>query len=126
MLSKDSDTRTQGMQGMAGFDGARVLITGGMGFLGSTLALDLIAQGASVLLVDAMLPGYGGNFFNIAPIRDHPRLTINFCDIRDANAMNYLVQGQDFIFHLAGQSIISSASPTPSPISTSTSRGRRC
>jgi UDP-glucose 4-epimerase len=83
------------------FDGARTLITGGLGFIGSNLAIRLVAAGARVTLVDAMIPEYGGNLFNIAPVRD--RVTINFGDICDALAMNWLVRGQDFVFHLAGQ-----------------------
>ncbi len=98
---------------MADFKGAHVLITGGMGFLGSNLAIRLVEQGAHVLIVDAMIKGYGGNLFNTAPIKD--RVTVNYCDIRDANAMNYLVTGQDFIFHLAGQvdHILSQTDPFP-------------
>jgi UDP-glucose 4-epimerase len=83
------------------FKGSRVLITGGAGFIGSTLALELVGLGAKVTIVDAMIPGYGGNLFNLEPKKD--QLVLNFCDIRDPNAMNYLVKGQDFIFHLAGQ-----------------------
>jgi UDP-glucose 4-epimerase len=83
------------------FSGARVLITGGLGFIGSSLAVPLAEAGAEVTLVDAMIPDYGGNLFNIAPVRD--RVKVNFCDVRDPHAMNYLVQGQDFIFHSAAQ-----------------------
>ncbi|MEW5847197.1 MAG: NAD-dependent epimerase/dehydratase family protein [Myxococcota bacterium] len=86
---------------LSAYRGARVLITGGMGFLGSSLALRLVELGARVTVMDAMLPGYGGNLFNIAPIRE--KITVNFSDIRDVNVMNYLVAGQDVIFHLAGQ-----------------------
>ncbi|MBX3415090.1 MAG: NAD-dependent epimerase/dehydratase family protein [Pirellulales bacterium] len=95
------------------FRGARALITGGMGFLGSNLARTLVERGAEVTLVDAMIPGYGGNLFNIEPIRD--RVTINYSDIRDRNVMNYLVRGQDFVFHLAGQvdHILSLSDPFP-------------
>lgn len=98
---------------MADFNGARVLITGGMGFLGSNLAIRLVEHGAHVLLADAMIKDYGGNLFNIEPIKD--RVTVNFCDIRDPNAMNYLVQGQDYIFHLAGQvdHVLSQTDPFP-------------
>lgn len=93
--------------------GARCLITGGMGFIGSNLAIALVNRGAQVTIADAMIPGYGGNLFNIAPIRE--RVTVNFCDVRDVNVMNYLVQGQDFVFHLAGQvdHILSLSDPFP-------------
>ena len=79
----------------------RVLITGGLGFVGSNLAIRLVEQGATVTLLDSMLPLYGGSLFNCAPIRDS--IQVNFSDIRDQNSMNYIVQGQDFIFHVAGQ-----------------------
>lgn len=93
--------------------GKRALITGGMGFLGSNLAIRLVELGAQVTIADAMIDGYGGNLFNIEPIRD--RVTVNFCDILDVNAINYLVQGQDYVFHLAGQvdHILSLSNPFP-------------
>ena len=81
--------------------GARVLITGGLGFIGSNLALRLAQAGARVTLADAMIPDYGGNLFNIAPVRE--RVVVNFCDICDRHAMDWLVRGQDYVFHLAGQ-----------------------
>lgn len=95
------------------FRGTRALITGGMGFIGSNLALALVRLGADVTIADAMIPGYGGNLFNIEPVKDQVR--VNFCDIRDANAMNYLAQGQDYVFHLAGQvdHILSLTDPFP-------------
>ncbi len=95
------------------FKGAHILITGGLGFLGSRLAIALVEQGAQVMIMDNMLPGHGANPFNIAPIRD--KVAVSFSDIRDANVMNYLVQGQDFIFHLAGQvdHILSLTDPYP-------------
>jgi len=83
------------------FDGARVLITGGLGFIGSNLAIRLVAAGARVTVVDAMIPDYGGNPFNIEPVRD--RVAVNFGDICDRHAMDWLVRGQDYVFHLAGQ-----------------------
>lgn len=83
------------------YQGKHVLITGGLGFIGSNLAIKLVKAGAHVTLLDAMLPLYGGNLFNIEPIRD--QVLVNFSDIRDHNSMNYLVRGQDYIFHLAGQ-----------------------
>lgn len=83
------------------FDGAHVLITGGLGFIGSNLAHRLVAQGASVTLVDSLIPEYGGNQFNVREIAG--RVTINIADVRDQYAMSHLVQGKDFLFNLAGQ-----------------------
>lgn len=83
------------------WEGRRVLITGGLGFLGSSLAIRLVDLGARVTLVDSMLPLYGGNLFNVAPVRD--RVQVNFSDIRDRHSMNYLVHECDVVFHLAGQ-----------------------
>jgi dTDP-glucose 4,6-dehydratase/UDP-glucose 4-epimerase len=79
----------------------RVLITGGLGFIGSTLARRLVALGADVTLIDSLIPAYGGNPRNIAGIEDHVR--VNVSDVRDPFAMKYLVRGQDFLFNLAGQ-----------------------
>lgn len=95
------------------FQNKRALVTGGMGFTGSNLVIALVNAGADVTIVDAMIPGYAGNLFNIEPVRD--RVTVNFSDVRDANVMNYLVQGQDFIFHLAGQvdHVLSQTNPFP-------------
>jgi UDP-glucose 4-epimerase len=95
------------------FRGANVLITGGLGFIGSNLAIALVEQGANVTIADAMIPGYGGNLFNIAPISDKVR--VNFCDVRDVNVMNYLIREQDYIFHLAAQvdHILSQTDPFP-------------
>ena len=95
------------------FQGKRALVTGGMGFTGSNLAIALVGAGADVTIVDAMIPGYAGNLFNIEPVRD--RVTVNFADVRDVNVMNYLVQGQDYVFHLAGQvdHVLSMTNPFP-------------
>ena len=92
---------------------AKVLITGGLGFIGSNLAIRLVELGARVTLVDAMIPEFGGNLFNILPIRD--RVTVNFGDICDRHAMDWLVRGQDYIFHLAGQvsHVMSLTNPFP-------------
>lgn len=83
------------------FKSARVLITGGMGFIGSNLARRLAEGGARVTLVDSLIPTYGGNLFNVADIRD--RVALNVSDVRDPHAMAYLIQGKDFLFNLAGQ-----------------------
>lgn len=83
------------------FQGKRVLITGGLGFIGSNLARRLVKSGADVTLVDSMIPEYGGNLHNIADIESD--VTVNFSDVRDEHSMKFLVQGQDFLFNLAGQ-----------------------
>ena len=77
------------------------MITGGVGFIGSNLARYLVAMGAHVLLVDSLIPKYGGNLFNIADIRDRVRL--NIADVRDEHGLRFLVKKQDVIFNLAGQ-----------------------
>jgi UDP-glucose 4-epimerase len=85
----------------ATFTGKRVLITGGLGFIGSNLAHRLLDLGASVTTVDSLVPEYGGNLFNIADIER--RLRVNISDVRDEHSMRYLIQGQDYLFNLAGQ-----------------------
>jgi len=79
----------------------RVMITGGLGFIGSTLARQLVDLGARVLIVDSLIPEYGGNLFNIDGIED--RVRVNIADVRQQSTMNYLVRDQDVIFNLAGQ-----------------------
>src|SRR5438132_5084646 len=83
------------------FHGRNILITGGLGFVGSNLARRLVDLGAHVILVDSLIPEYGGNLFNIAGIQD--RVQVNISDVRDVHGMRYLIQGQDYLFNLAGQ-----------------------
>jgi UDP-glucose 4-epimerase len=83
------------------YRGRRVMITGGLGFIGSNLAHQLVGLGANVLLVDSLIPEYGGNLFNIAGIED--RVRVNIADVRQQSTMNYLVRDNDVIFNLAGQ-----------------------
>ena len=83
------------------YRGTRVVVTGGVGFIGSNLALRLVELGAEVMLIDSMLPAYGATLDNIAPVRD--RLQLNFSDVRDRHSLNYLVQNREVIFSLAGQ-----------------------
>jgi len=85
----------------ARFQGKRALVTGGAGFIGSTLAIRLVEEGAEVVIADAMLPDYGGNLHNLEPVRDRVRL--NFCDVRDEHLMALMVEGVDLVFHLAAQ-----------------------
>ena len=83
------------------YSGKNVLITGGLGFIGSALARALVKLGARVTLVDSLIPQYGGNVFNVEDIRE--QVTINVCDVRDPFAMEYLLKGKDVLFNLAGQ-----------------------
>lgn len=89
------------------------LITGGLGFIGSNLAIRLVESGVRVTLVDAMIEGYGGNFRNIAPIRD--RVEVNLSDVRDEQILRHLVKDQDVVFHLAAQvsHVMSLTNPYP-------------
>ena len=89
------------MQEFQSFKNRQVLITGGVGFIGSNLARRLVSLGAEVTLVDSLIPSYGGNLFNIEDIRS--RVTLNITDVRDPYAMEYLIQGKDYLFNLAGQ-----------------------
>ena len=82
------------------YRGRRVLITGGLGFIGSNLARALADLGAQVTAVDSLLPDYGGNVFNLAGYED--KLRINIADVR-GHGMKYLVKGQEVLFNLAGQ-----------------------
>src|SRR5262245_25177616 len=81
--------------------GKSVLITGGLGLLGSNLARQLIELGARVTLIDSLIHEYGGNLFNIAGIEDF--LRVNISDVRDEHSMCYLVKDHDVLFNLAGQ-----------------------
>ena len=82
------------------YSGRRVLVTGGLGFIGSTLARRLVDLGAEVLLVDSLIPEYGGNPTNISGYED--RLRVNIADVR-GHGMEYLVRGHDVIFNLAAK-----------------------
>jgi len=79
----------------------RILVTGGLGFIGANLSRRLVEMGAHVTLVDSLIPEYGGNLFNIVDIKDQVR--VNISDVRDEHSMKFLVQGQDILFNLAGQ-----------------------
>ncbi len=82
------------------YRGRRVLVTGGLGFIGSNLSRALADLGAQVTAVDSLLPDYGGNLFNLAGYEDKVR--INIADVR-GHGMQYLVKDQEVLFNLAGQ-----------------------
>ena len=83
------------------FVNRKVVIFGGLGFIGSNLAHRLVGLGADVTVVDSMLDQFGGNLTNITGIDQS--LHINFSDIRDTHSLKYLVKGADLIFSMAGQ-----------------------
>jgi UDP-glucose 4-epimerase len=83
------------------FSGKSVLITGGLGFIGSTLARALVGLGARVAIVDSLVPEYGGNRRNLAGLAG--RVTVHIADVRDWPRLPRLIRGQDFLFNLAGQ-----------------------
>jgi UDP-glucose 4-epimerase len=86
---------------MENFKGKEVLITGGLGFIGSNLAIELVKLGAHVTIIDNMLPRQGSNLFNIKEIEN--KVSVNISDVRNQLSMNHLVKGKDYVFHLAGQ-----------------------
>jgi len=82
------------------FKNKKILITGGLGFIGSTLAHRLAKIEADIYLIDSLIPEYGGNNFNINGIED--KVKVNIADVRDKHSMDYLVKDKDIIFNLAG------------------------
>ncbi len=95
------------------WSGKKVLITGGLGFIGSNLAIRLVGEGAIVAVTDAKIEGYGGNEANLAEVRG--QVEIHLSDVRDESAMAELVTGVDVIFHLAAQvsHVMSLSNPYP-------------
>lgn len=85
---------------MKNFENKKVLITGGLGFIGSNLAIELVRLGANVEIYDALIPDMGGNMFNIEPIKKQVKLTIG--DLRDEDKIAKAIKDKDYIFNLAG------------------------
>jgi UDP-glucose 4-epimerase len=98
-VSPPADVRAEDYR--AFYRDRRVMITGGLGFIGSNLAHQLVDLGARVLIIDSLISEYGGNLFNISGIED--RVRVNIADVRQQSSMNYLVRDHDVIFNLAGQ-----------------------
>lgn len=98
---------------MRSLAGKNVLVTGGLGFIGSNLAIRLVRDGARVAVCDAMIEGYGGNFANVAEVRSD--LEVHVSDVRDEAEMARLVAGRDVVFHLAAQvsHVLSLSNPYP-------------
>jgi UDP-glucose 4-epimerase len=83
------------------FAGRRTLVTGGLGFIGSNVVRHLVACGSDVTVIDSLVPGYGGNLFNVEDVRD--RIHLIMADVRDASAIEACVEGRDYVFNLVGQ-----------------------
>ena len=98
---------------MRSLAGKNVLITGGLGFIGSNLAIRLLSEGARVAVCDAMIEGYGGNLANVREVRTE--LEVHLSDVRDEEEMARLVEGRDVVFHLAAQvsHVLSLSNPYP-------------
>lgn len=79
----------------------KVLIIGGLGFIGSNLAHLLVEQGANVTILDNLAPLYGGNLFNVEDIKD--KVTVIIGDVRDEKVVSSLVKNKNIIFNFAAQ-----------------------
>jgi len=86
---------------LCNLEGAKVLITGGLGLIGSSLARRLLDMECDVLLIDSLNENFGGNLHNVEDIRN--RVRINISDIRDKHGLRFLLSNCDVIFNLAGQ-----------------------
>ncbi len=83
------------------YNNKNIIITGGLGFIGSNLAHNLIEYGANVCIIDSLAPLYGGNLYNIKSIEDKVKIVIN--DIRNTNCILEEIKKADVIFHFAAQ-----------------------
>src|SRR5262245_56488444 len=79
----------------------RILVTGGLGFIGSNLASALVALGADVVIVDSLLEDCGGRRGNVAAIA--AQVTVHLEDVGRPGVMDALVRDRDIVFNLAGQ-----------------------
>jgi UDP-glucose 4-epimerase len=80
-----------------------ILISGGLGFIGSSLALFLVDEGRPSILVDSLNPTYGGNLRNVVSRSADPLLRINISDVRDQHSLQVLLCGVEVLYNLAGQ-----------------------
>ena len=86
---------------MIDYQNKKILITGGLGFIGSNLARKLIKLGAKVTLVDNLDPKCGGNYFNIEDFKEE--VSIHIFDIRENSKLDKVIESQDLLFNLAAQ-----------------------
>ena len=80
-----------------------ILISGGLGFIGSNLALALAHRNEPSTLIDSLNPNYGGNLRNIVPLGDDHLLRVNVSDVRDRHSLECLLKGAGVLYNLAGQ-----------------------
>jgi UDP-glucose 4-epimerase len=85
---------------MDDYRGEKILITGGLGFIGSNLAIRLVESGAAVTVVDSLNPTCGGNYFNVASIQKDIEIVEG--DAADVSLMRKLVRDKKYVFNLAG------------------------
>jgi nucleoside-diphosphate-sugar epimerase len=83
------------------YSGKRVVVTGGLGFIGSNLALRLVDLGAQVTIIDSAVDGCGANYANIREIGQ--QVTLIQSDIGEAEAIGPAIAKADVIFNLAGE-----------------------
>jgi len=79
----------------------KILITGGLGFIGSNLVRRLLKFNNTITIIDSLIPEYGGNWKNLNDVKH--LVNINISDVRDSYSINQLVQKKDYLFNLAGQ-----------------------
>jgi UDP-glucose 4-epimerase len=83
------------------FAGRRCLVTGGIGFVGSNLALTLAAIGARVTVVDSLVPTHGANLRNLEGAASP--LEVIEADVGDADRVRDATRRAEVVFNLAGQ-----------------------
>jgi len=81
------------------YSGKRILITGGLGFIGSTLAKKLNKLNAEITLIDSRLKNHGANEFNISQIKKD--ISLKILDIRNKKKISNIVKEKDIIFDFA-------------------------
>lgn len=94
------------------YRGKRVLVTGGLGFIGSSLAIALVRRGARVRVVDSLIPGCGGNRQNLTGVESD--VEVIECDIADHLRVPLALRGIELVFNLAGE--ISHAGSMANPV----------